>query len=117
VRLHHLALTTPNPDSIAGFYASLLALREQRRQEDESGVRSVWFDLDGVILMIERGDAGGGGWDGVYLRADPGTGAAWEARFAAAGAGPVGRTGSTLYGRDPDGNRFGVSSWPEPLFG
>jgi hypothetical protein len=60
--------------------------------------------------MIERGERGG--WDGVMFAAEPGSRAAWTARFAGI---EDGGTAFTLYARDPDGNRFGVSSWPEPL--
>lgn len=120
MRLHHLALLTVDVDAVARFYASLLDLPELRRQEDPAGLRSVWLDLDGAILMVERADGGavtpGPGWDGVYFRADAGSGPEWVERFRAAGAGPTHHTSFTVYGLAPDGSRFGVSSFPEPLF-
>lgn len=118
--VHHLALRTPDPDALAAFHAAALDLPELRRNHDAEGLYSVWLDLGGAILMVERGARGGeaaAGWDALLLRASPGSGEAWAARFAAAGATPDGRTGFTLYARDPDGNRFGVSSHPDPLFG
>ena len=38
----------------------------------------------------------------------------WEARFAAAGVAVARRTAYTLYVDDPEGNRVGLSHWPEP---
>lgn len=67
--------------------------------------------------MVERGAKGNGGWDGVYFEVVPGSGASWEKRFIEAGASPTSRSQCTLYAADPDGNRFGVSSFPDPLFG
>lgn len=118
--VHHLALRTPSPHDLAAFYAAALDLPELRRNDDAAGLYSVWLDLGGAILMVERGARGGpaaAGWDALLLRAAPGSGAAWAARVEAAGGAPDGRTTYTLYARDPDGNRFGVSSYPEPLFG
>jgi catechol 2,3-dioxygenase-like lactoylglutathione lyase family enzyme len=120
MRLHHLAVLTPDPVPLAAWWSTMLGLVELRRQTDAAGVRSVWLGLDGgVILMIERGERrepGRGGWDGVYFAADPGSGAYWRDRLASAGTVATGQTAHTLYGADPDGNRFGLSSWPEGLF-
>ena len=38
----------------------------------------------------------------------------WEARLAAAGVAVVARTAYTLYVADPEGNRVGLSHWPDP---
>jgi glyoxylase I family protein len=116
MRLHHLALLTPDPERLAAYYRGALGLPELRVQRDEAGVRSVWLDVDGAILMVERGAAAPapGGWDAVLFAAEPGSGPSWEARL---GSAVVGRTAFTLYARDPDGHRFGVSSYPAPLWG
>ena len=118
MRVHHLALITPDPVALAAFYRDVLGVPELRVQHDDQGVRSVWLDLDGAILMVERGptrdESAAGGWDALLLAADPGSGPAWIARL---GPHLVGRTAYTLYARDPDGNRFGVSSYPEALGG
>jgi hypothetical protein len=73
------------------------------------------LDLDGVILMIERGQRGQGGWHMLSLAIAPERRAHWAARLKACGAGPTGETGFTLYGEDPDGNAFGLSHYPEVL--
>ena len=119
MRIHHLALRTPDPNALAAFYVEKLGVPLLRTQDDHLGVRSCWLGLDDAILMIERGappprDAPPEGWDGMFVAVAPGSGAAWEARL---GAHVFERTAYTLYARDPDGNRFGVSSYPAPLFG
>ncbi len=117
--VHHVALRSPDPLTLAGFYAAALDLREIRRAEDEAGVCSVWLDLGGSILMVERGAAHAqdSGWDGLFLEAEAGSGATWEARWAGMGVVATGRTDFTLYARDPEGNRLGVSSFPGGLWG
>lgn len=115
MRIHHLALLTPDPAALAAFYRDTLDLPQTREQRDDAGVRSVWLDLDGTILMVERGErreSHGAGLDGLMLSVEAGSGARWAARL---GDRVTGRTAYTLYARDPDGNRFGVSSYPEPL--
>lgn len=121
MRLHHLALFAADVDGLAGFYRDLLGLAESHRAVDERGLRAVWLDLGGAILMVERapdGAAPGGrglGVDGLYFAIPAGEGAAWSARLEAAGAPVERRTTATLYARDPEGNRFGVSCWPGVL--
>lgn len=109
MRIHHLAVLSPDPDRLARFYATVLGLPELRRQADDGGVRSVWLDAGGVILMVERGERAAGV---TVFAAEPGSAAAWRARL-----GPAfdGRTEFTVYGRDPDGNRFGLSAYPAPI--
>lgn len=115
MRVHHIALLTPNVSVIAAFYRDLLEVQESARHHDDQGLRSVWLDLDGVILMVERGPLGQGGWHMLTLAVAPGRRAYWAARLKAHDAGPTGETGFTLYGRDPDGNAFGLSHYPEPV--
>jgi len=116
--VHHLALRSSHPFRLAEFYARALDLPELRRQEDAAGPYSVWLDLGGAVLMVERGEsrASDAGWDGLFLAAEPGSGEAWAQRWARLGIPLDGRTGCTLYARDPEGNRFGVSSYPIALF-
>lgn len=119
MRLHHLALLTPDPASLAAWYASTFGLAELRRHTDEEGVRSVWLDVDGVILMVERG-AGIAtepvlGWHGVYLAAEGGAREEWLGRLRQAGVEPHHATSYTLYVRDPEGNVVGISAYPQLL--
>lgn len=116
--VHHVALRSPDPAGLAAFYARVLDLPERRRADDAEGLFSVWLDLGGTLLMVERGQrrSRDEGWDGVFLTAEAGAGERWLASWRALGIEPEGRTAYTLYARDPEGNRFGVSSYPEALF-
>ena len=118
MRVHHLVLRSPDPAALAVFYTGALGLPERRRADDAEGLFSVWLDIGETILMIERGqrrsrDEGG---DGLFVTAAAGSGEGWLTSWAGVGIAAEGRTTYTLYARDPDGNRFGVSSFPQGLF-
>jgi catechol 2,3-dioxygenase-like lactoylglutathione lyase family enzyme len=110
VRIHHLALRVRDLERAAAFYAGL-GLAEVRRLEGEHGLRAVWLAAGSTVLMLERELRGGPDGEGsghllAFAVDDLG---AWEARLAAAGVAVVDRTESTLYVRDPDGHRVGLS--------
>lgn len=126
--LHHLAIQCADLAACEAFYREVLGLPVLRRWPAEGGGdRSVWLAAGDAFLALER--AGGPApeappWgDGrpglhlVALRIGPGERAGWEARLAAAGVAVVHRTPHTLYVRDPEGNRVGLSHWPEPAPG
>ena len=123
--IHHLAIFTQTIESLSSFYKILLDVSSEREQQDSAGLRSVWLRAGGSLLMIEREPVAGPGRHVIVFATAPGSLAAAEARLKAAGAQPEGsesapggmylRTRFTIYGRDPDGNRVGLSSWPEPL--
>jgi catechol 2,3-dioxygenase-like lactoylglutathione lyase family enzyme len=96
------------------FYAGLLGLRERRRSQEKGGtLRSAGLDAGPVVLMLEvrlrgRGhDSGTGHLLALAISDLP----AWEARLAAAGVAVEDRTEHTLYVRDPDGHRVGLSDF------
>lgn len=120
--LHHLALGTRNVAELATFYRDVLELREHTRQLNPDGsLRSVWLDLDGTVLMIERSDepprrvAGiGAGLFLIALRASRAEQARFEAKLAQLGLPVESRSEWTIYARDPDGNRIAFSAYPAP---
>jgi catechol 2,3-dioxygenase-like lactoylglutathione lyase family enzyme len=109
--LHHLALRVRDPGAAARFYADVLGLPEVSRRSDEGGLRAVWLRAGEVVLMLERNLRGAGPGEGsghlIALAVDDL--AAWERRLAAAGVPLDDRTEHTLYVRDPDGHRVGLS--------
>jgi glyoxylase I family protein len=119
--LHHVALGSRDVAALAGFYRNLLGTEERRRNLDERGaLRSVWLDLSGVLLMIERAEPGAerprveGVGLGAFLlafRADSAGRRAFEERAARLGAEVESRSPYTSYLRDPDGNRIAVSEY------
>lgn len=120
---HHLALQCHDLARCERFYVEVLGLPVLRRWPREGGGdRSVWLGLGDGFLALERAvdppapsefRHGGAGLHLVALRIAPSERLAWEARLAAAGAPVVHRTRYTLYVRDPEGNRVGLSHHPE----
>jgi glyoxylase I family protein len=123
--VHHVALQVRDLAAMEAFYRDLIGLPVQRRwpAADGSGDRSVWLDLGaGAFLALERADGptvGSDwqrpdlGWHLVALRISRDARARWETRLTAAGVAIAHRTPYTLYVRDPEGNRVGLSHWPD----
>ena len=122
--VHHVAIQVRDLAAMEKFYGGVLGLPVQRRWQGEDGDRSIWFDLhDGGFLAVEW-VAGGpphhDGWNTdalgiplVALAIKRDERDAWEAHLTAAGVPVVHRTDYTLYVRDPEGNRVGLSHWPD----
>lgn len=121
--LHHLALKARDPARLAEFYVATFELPELKRHQDQLGLRSVWLQLGEAILMIERSDTPGpepivdGDPPGLHLlalRIEADQHQAWRDRLSALGLSITRSSPFTLYLVDPEGNRLGLSSWPEP---
>ncbi len=115
MRLHHLALTCRDVPGVADFYARLLGVEELKRHHDEEGsLRSIWLQLEGSILMVERGlPHAEGGWRLPAFCIASEDREAWGARLREVDAGPLESTLYTLYGHDPEGNLVALSHYPE----
>lgn len=121
-RLHHLALGSSRVDQLAEFYRDVFDLPEVARHHDERGaLRSVWLDLGGAWLMIEHSEQPartvhgvGSGWFLLALRVPVAERARLELALERRGHVIESRSEFTSYARDPDGNRFAFSHYPEP---
>jgi glyoxylase I family protein len=119
--LHHLAVGSSNVERLAAFYRDVVGLPELARHLDNQGaLRSIWLNLGGPILMIERTDAGPrpveGLGSGPFLLAfavSPAERLELEAALLANGQRIESRTAFTSYSRDVDGNRIAFSHYPE----
>jgi glyoxylase I family protein len=120
--LHHVAVGTADVEALASFYARLLQVPERKRHTDAAGLRSIWLELSGTLLMIERSDSDAtrppvtGVGLGAFLlafRADAGSRRALERRAEELGAPIESRSAFTSYFRDPDGNRIAFSEYQE----
>lgn len=116
--LHHVAVGTRDVEALARFYRQLLRTPERRRQNDADGLRSIWLDLSGTLLMIERSEAPATPVEGVGLgafllafRADAAGRRDFEQRARDLGASVESRSQFTSYLRDVDGNRIAVSEY------
>jgi catechol 2,3-dioxygenase-like lactoylglutathione lyase family enzyme len=124
---HHLAIQVRDLPAVERFYKEILGLPELRRwpAADGNGDRSVWLDAgSGAFIALERvvggetarEDAARAQRPGLHLialRIERAARGAWERRLAEAGAPVETRTSFTLYVRDPEGNRVGLSHWPD----
>jgi glyoxylase I family protein len=138
--VHHVAIAVRELAAVEAFYTGVLGLPVLRRWPMTVGStgemtaemtgnarrdRSVWCDLGGgAFLALERAVDGEGAREGavadraqgylmIALRITRAARAEWEARLAAAAVPIVHRTAYTLYVADPEGNRVGLSHWPD----
>jgi catechol-2,3-dioxygenase len=112
MQLHHVALRTGDVIRLEGFYAGVLGLRVRARHDG----RSVWLEAGGAVLMIELAgerepQVPEGSMELVAFAVDAREREEWRQRLARAGVGIEGETAQTLYFRDPDGRRVGLSSY------
>jgi catechol 2,3-dioxygenase-like lactoylglutathione lyase family enzyme len=120
---HHLAIQVRDLEGAVGFYSGVLGLPERQRHFREDGsLRSVWVSLpDGGFLALEacsgnrveepfRREAPG--YLLLALKIDASARAEVEGELARLGIEVVHRTRWTLYIRDPEGNRIGLSHHP-----
>ncbi len=121
---HHLAVQCADLARSERFYREVLGLEVLTRWPREGGGdRSVWLRVGGGgFLALERAGAAPdptpfrhptAGLHLFALRIAPGEREGWEARLRAHGVPVVHRTAFTIYVRDPEGNRVGLSHHPE----
>lgn len=123
--LHHVAVQVVDLPACERFYREVLGLAVLRRWPDGAGGdRSVWLSAGAEgFLALER--VGGEptaepawpdprpGLHLVALRIPAGERVAWAERLAGHHVPLSHQTRFTLYVRDPEGNRVGLSHWPE----
>ncbi len=124
--VHHLALGVHDLDAMVEFYRRVVGLRLIQWHHDDDGMpRSAWLALGevGSFLALERcadKPQPEGEWRAVVpgyfflaLRIGNGERARWEGRLREYGVPIHHRTAFTLYFRDPEGNRVGLSHHPD----
>jgi catechol 2,3-dioxygenase-like lactoylglutathione lyase family enzyme len=112
--LHHVALRVADCEASARFYSGLLGLPEIRRRAEGGQVAAIWLLAGPTILMLERALRGCGADQGsahlLALAVDDL--AIWVDRLERQGLAVDDRTAHTLYVRDPDGHRVGLTVYP-----
>jgi len=98
------------------FYSGLLGLPEVRRLDEGGVLRAAWVAAGDAVIMLERVLRGAGPdqGSGHVLAFAAGDLRRWEERLAAAGVAIDDRTDQTLFVRDPDGHRVGLSVYAFP---
>jgi glyoxylase I family protein len=120
--LHHLAIGSIDVERLGRFYRDIFQLPERARHLDAGGeLRSIWLDLGGTLLMLERTQTTAPRVEGVgpglfllALRVSPSERMRLERELEARGHDIEARTAFTSYTRDVDGNRVAFSHYPEP---
>lgn len=121
---HHLAIQVRELERQATFYREVLGLPElARHRRDDGTLRSVWLGLpEGGFLALEEvsGAAAEEGFrherPGLFLlalRIPASERAAVLAELAARGVPVTHESRWTVYLRDPEGNRIGLSHHPD----
>jgi catechol 2,3-dioxygenase-like lactoylglutathione lyase family enzyme len=112
-RIHHVALRARDVEATASFYRAVLGLAEVRAGSPES----VWLGLaDDAVLMVEALSPGeptipDGSMELLAFRVGEEEKRAVRDTARARGCFD-GETEHTVYLRDPDGRRIGVSTHP-----
>jgi glyoxylase I family protein len=114
VRIHHVAFRTRDLERLEAFYANVLGLVVTRRD----GARSTWLEAGDAIVMLERAEPDEptvpSGWrEMVAFGIAREKRAEYTDRLRAAGISVESETAFTLYVRDPDGRRVGLSHYPD----
>ncbi len=124
---HHVAIQCADLGACERFYRDVLGLPVVRRWPAADGRdRSVWLEVGPGFLALERASEapaaapwrdGSPGLHLLALRIAPAERAGWEERLERLGVPVVHRTRWTIYCRDPEGNRVGLSHHPDDLEG
>jgi catechol 2,3-dioxygenase-like lactoylglutathione lyase family enzyme len=128
---HHLAIQCADLAACERFYKEILGLAELRRWPgDGGGIRSVWLQVGDGFLALERAEGptrnpaaatasdtpwrdGQPGLHLIALRIGVKERATWEDLLARRGVPITHRTRWSLYVRDPEGNRVGLTHYPD----
>ena len=120
---HHLAIQCRDLERVAVFYRDILGLTEQARHHREDGsLRSIWLTVPGQGFLALEACSGAPPDEGfrrdtagfllLALKIDREDRPEIERELALRGIQIVHRTRWTLYLRDPEGNRIGLSHHP-----
>ena len=112
MRVHHLAFRTRDLTRLERFYTDALGLSIARRD----GERSVWLRAGGTTLMLEQAEDGEpeiarDSRELVAFGIEAPDVERWRRVLEANGIAIEGETAYTLYVRDPDGRRIGLSHY------
>ena len=123
--LHHFAVKAWEVERLASFYQTIFGWKLERRLDDQYGLCSVWLRASFGRVMVERSEVGGDtrgdffndpiGYHLLALHIAVLEVRRWRRHLADNGVTIVHETDYTLYFCDPEGNRFGLSTYPDPL--
>src|SRR5436305_1237891 len=111
MRVHHIAFRTRDLERLERFYVDVLALAITRKTD-----RSVWLEAGGCVVMLERAaddepTISPGTMEMIAFDVEKEARVGWLRRLAENGIAIEAQTDHTLYFRDPDGRRIGLSHY------
>jgi glyoxylase I family protein len=115
--IHHLALRSNRIADLHTFYTSVLGLKTLRAFDNGQ----YWLAAGDTVLMLETRSAAEPAFDQtsmelIAFRIEPSALSAMRARLANANVAVEAETAFTLYVRDPDGRRIGISTYDFSFF-
>lgn len=121
--VHHLAIQCRDLPVMVRFYERILRLRVERRwpTDDGRGDRAVWVRMGTGVIALEacEGSPNPPPWQSVEpglhllaLEIHWGNREIWLGHLAQCGVEVVYQSPWTIYVRDPEGNRIGLSHFP-----
>ena len=123
--VHHIAIKVVDLQRAEAFYVGVLGMSVLKRWPSNDGQqdRSLWLDLGGdAFFAIERSDKAlpakpenAPGFHVLALKIRRSEREGWTAKLAGAGHPIYQHTNYTIYVQDPEGNRIGLSHWPESI--
>lgn len=112
--MHHIAIATPNLESMKRFYSQLPGLKWLKDNYTDTGmIRSVWYRMNysPIILMLEKENYSKSAHALVLAASST------QMTTRELEALPLlwdGSSAYTVYFLDPDENRLGYSTYPNP---
>lgn len=123
---HHIALKTLNLPALRRFYENVLGLNVLEKNHYEDGsLRSVWYELGTTILMLEKSETTRDlkvissftedppGFHLMALEIEKSQREIWKKKLLDAGIVIEHESKFSIYFKDPDGNRLGLTHYPE----
>ncbi|WP_367897823.1 VOC family protein [Leptospira sp. WS58.C1] len=110
--IHHIAISTQNPETLKNFYISIPGLSfEKDHFYRDGGLRSSWFLAGTIRIMIEKEEISKAPHALIFSATKKEERDLIDSLF---GNSFIEKTDFTKYLKDPDGNRLGFSSYPDP---
>ncbi|PJZ76023.1 VOC family protein [Leptospira neocaledonica] len=110
--IHHIAISTKDPETLRTFYISIPGISFEKDHFYQDGrLRSSWLLAGIVRIMIEREEESKAPHALIFSATKKEERVKIDSLF---GDSFIERTDYTKYFKDPDGNRLGFSSYPEP---
>lgn len=115
-KIHHVALKAADVTACGKFYSEILGLSLFKEHfYDDGSIRSVWFDVGGIILMLEKEcpSLQRGSECLVAFLIPKSERVEWKNKLIEAGIEITHESEHSIYFSDPEGNRLALSHYGE----